>query len=1639
MRFSKGIHKDQHESRQPEGTYRDAMNMILDDERGALRNEAGTTEIDGISTNYVVIGSTLLSDGRTALISRYVAPFTYVLTFTYVGPALPDDLISIVIDGVSYISTTTPGDTSASIDEWIDDEEAKLAALDNPISLERTATNKLTLTCGVALTITDESTGWSFTQSSEGQTTTSQIGIFNGVSYMSILSDNGWATANKLDLGPIIEMTSKINHNDDYIIYWTDNLNPPRYLNVDSDDGLERSSDSLTLFPTIEKHPYFQFDRLVAGGSLGVGTYNIALSYVNTDGSQTGWFYVSHPISVNDNTDRTLPDQYDGNEDDYPTNRAIQFTVTNVDTTYQYIRVALVDGSDVKVIPDRVISLDVDGRQTFVITGNEAYTIGSLEEIVIPMAYYTKARTLRQVDDRLYLGNVEVLNNEFDYQKYANNIVVSVVEEDFDIVTGLGYKDNQFSFTNKSFRRDEIYALYVSWVLKDGSETKAFHIPGRGSSEDDSGKSSGYIRFDNDAPTSIRPASLRVVLKPGWYSSVPSTHTLSIIGATALGVDAADASWDINIMAGATSADVVHSYITSVIDTAGITWKNNILITADPDDPNAFYVTNKTGNNEDWNGVEFSVTASPKDGLVISAYGGGVFLADGEDDEGELLDAATIEFYGESVTHNVNGNESKADLAINCAAALVLNATIAADYDIAVDGTDATKVNIIAKVVGAPPDQFNSPIVLSYDVSDPFVVVGFGVGGGNEFYAANETVSMVTLAADSTANPYVGRIVEAFNIPGGAYDDAKLFHFSGAADSATGMGYWENANEEYPSTDDWDVWDVSAGTGFNTGRTLRSAKVRHHRFPDNFSNTFFDGTDTDNNATALGFQLTNVKIPNDLAAEVIGFKVYYAKRTDNNKTILDQGQFIYQGVDISVIGSEFYFSQNKASDPAVSNSYSQTVGAIYGFNMLRKYPDISLANVDFVKSQAQIDDALTSNRVGIGSYIPEAIPRVRAVSAKSYIAEGDTIDLTGGGFTYNTYENDPGVSKILLELNAALHGAGETTVLTVSGTSGTLSVEIEGVLYDEVFDTDADTTATNWVTTHAATLAVLSPAITATDTGIAEITLGSTSDIMVSNSSPGDIGFTITTGYDSQSNHLINLCSFKLDIYSSFTEQDLVWTGHFQETVDAENNPFDSVTSWHAANQTPAIYGGDTFISKYTFKEHMDEGASTFTTYSHDIVCESDDNIGFRHEGSEQYKVYYPKTDRSTFLDPGVYPTGGDTYDVDNPTDYNSEFSELQDWKVSFPYDGTEPDPIFHPTRVVRSQSSDGTTKDHFRRFLVDDYKDFPRQRGVLVHLANMGSVIIAHMTRGLYRTRGKEELSFSDVRAFVGSGDIFSVEPIEIGSTEIGLGGLQDQRAAIVTTTGYYWIDRLAKRVYAIADSGLKDITGGLTYWMQNNLDSMGTLHLNEDMAENRVLITGYGSSLETTLSMDQATNTWTSFHSYVPQWYFTTPNRCYSIAASGIHRHHVGDYGSFYGVEYDSYIDFIDNDPPGKMKQVAYMVFDTVIDDNGVEQKDITFSNYRVTNSYQDTGTVVIDTSVSFSSSTGNARRHRGFWRLNVNRDTLNIPATAALRRYGTTQAYQKRLIDRWHKTRLTMDNSANLLLYLFHAQLMSRQSKR
>ena len=69
MKIFKGLHRDNHPSDQPEGTYRNARNIVVSRRRGAISNEEGTTDTSYLPEGYSQIGRIPLPDGRIVVFS----------------------------------------------------------------------------------------------------------------------------------------------------------------------------------------------------------------------------------------------------------------------------------------------------------------------------------------------------------------------------------------------------------------------------------------------------------------------------------------------------------------------------------------------------------------------------------------------------------------------------------------------------------------------------------------------------------------------------------------------------------------------------------------------------------------------------------------------------------------------------------------------------------------------------------------------------------------------------------------------------------------------------------------------------------------------------------------------------------------------------------------------------------------------------------------------------------------------------------------------------------------------------------------------------------------------------------------------------------------------------------------------------------------------------------------------------------------------------------------------------------------------------------------------------------------------------------------------------------------------------------
>ena len=320
-----------------------------------------------------------------------------------------------------------------------------------------------------------------------------------------------------------IEGEYKIDATDDVTVYWTDDNNPPRFMNLTTPptcvgNPLLDIEVTFDIFPKIGSYPKVMLNKVTNGGTLNVGTYYFTLQFVSENGATTNVLDISNPIYINPVTEgladspfgvaeNYAPNGYGGADAGTTSGKKIVMDVRHIDTSYSSVRpifIQQVSGVRTAVqLPDKPITGTI---MTIQYTGYEDAEPFTLADVQIPRASYTKAKTVAQVDDVLYLGNLVRTRIDIGYQKFANSIIIESVQLDpnagaNDSPTGSHTKDfagitvdglfktttnnqgfGRSAYDNyyfKGYDRDEVYAFYITWILKDGSESMAYHIPGR--------------------------------------------------------------------------------------------------------------------------------------------------------------------------------------------------------------------------------------------------------------------------------------------------------------------------------------------------------------------------------------------------------------------------------------------------------------------------------------------------------------------------------------------------------------------------------------------------------------------------------------------------------------------------------------------------------------------------------------------------------------------------------------------------------------------------------------------------------------------------------------------------------------------------------------------------------------------------------------------------------------------------------------------------------------------------------------------------------------------------------------------------------------------------------------------------------
>ena len=292
----------------------------------------------------------------------------------------------------------------------------------------------------------------------------------------------------------------RINDSNLYQGYTIDLTNKEQQL-FDSDTSLNKRSD---YFPVVK------YNGVINNGNLKVGNYTLYFKYSDDDGNETDWIAESGIISVFKGNDSD-PFSIDGGIEDMNAYKSISITLTNIDTSYHYIKVYYVRNSsslDSTRIPQTYEILkqfEVDNNKcNIIITGDEETNQINISEINTQYKLVQQAKTQAQAQNLLFLGNVSEAETHYKdltdlslrvipYVKMTRsktkigNISQKTYCDDSDPTISEDTKKHIFKneyfntkniYYNVGYWNEEYYRLGIVYIYNNNSLSDVFNISG---------------------------------------------------------------------------------------------------------------------------------------------------------------------------------------------------------------------------------------------------------------------------------------------------------------------------------------------------------------------------------------------------------------------------------------------------------------------------------------------------------------------------------------------------------------------------------------------------------------------------------------------------------------------------------------------------------------------------------------------------------------------------------------------------------------------------------------------------------------------------------------------------------------------------------------------------------------------------------------------------------------------------------------------------------------------------------------------------------------------------------------------------------------------------------------------------------
>lgn len=290
-------------------------------------------------------------------------------------------------------------------------------------------------------------------------------------------------------------------------VYWEDNRNAPRYLNVSDltylyeieipcEDNEISSCINIKKLLQFPEHSPISIEAISrnTGGNLRRGTYEYFACYCDKNGAEMSEYSSSSGVLKISNENERIIDNVDLDD---PTSFSIKLQVNNLDTQYRYYKVVCVErgvlNSDAFAYEEGIFSTSND--TVLATSSGRIYNTPERDTLITPKKqvelndlYFRKPKIEKAegeavIGSRKYIHGVK-RREEINIQPVIN-LLSSLAKWETVLTSEKLYEDGVLSANYMGYMRDEVQPLSARLLYKDGGKSYNFPFIGRPANEED--------------------------------------------------------------------------------------------------------------------------------------------------------------------------------------------------------------------------------------------------------------------------------------------------------------------------------------------------------------------------------------------------------------------------------------------------------------------------------------------------------------------------------------------------------------------------------------------------------------------------------------------------------------------------------------------------------------------------------------------------------------------------------------------------------------------------------------------------------------------------------------------------------------------------------------------------------------------------------------------------------------------------------------------------------------------------------------------------------------------------------------------------------------------------------------------------